>query len=288
MPKSNADLRSPMPFRSCYATCLGVELHYTDWGPQDAPVILMAHGLARTGRDFDDIAYLLSPEYRVICPDMLGRGLSEWATNPHDYQLTHYVALITELLDQLQINHCRWLGTSMGGATGIVAAAHQLKHRISHLVINDIGPELAPAAIERILAYVGKPPHFKRVTELEQWLQQVYEPYGWQSPEQWRRMADSSARRLDNGAITAHYDPLIVQQFVQHPKDYERYDEFASLSIPIAVLRGEKSDLLTLPMVEKMQGLQPQAIVQQFANCGHAPALNVKEQIQFIQNNFKH
>lgn len=287
MTKSNADWCYPLPYKSSFATCLGTELHYTDWGSQDAPVILMAHGLARTGRDFDDIAYILSQDYRVICPDMLGRGLSEWAHDPTQYQLSHYVDLIAALLAHLQITQCRWLGTSMGGATGIVAAAHQLNSQISHLIINDIGPELAPVAIERILAYVGTPPSFKRVSELEQWLRQVYEPYGWQSDAQWRRMAETSVRRLDNGLITAHYDPHIVQQFIHHPHDYNRYDDFASLTIPIAVLRGENSDLLSPAMVEKMQDLQPHAVIQDFALCGHAPALNTQEQIQFIQNNFK-
>lgn len=281
--KSNKDLR----YHSSYLSCLGTELHYTDWGPQEAPVILMAHGLARTGRDFDDIAYLLSQNYRIICPDMLGRGLSEWAQKPSDYCLDHYANLITALLDQLHISHCSWLGTSMGGATGIVAAARPLKNRIQHLVINDIAPELATPAIERILAYVGNPPSFKRMTEFELWLRQVYQPYGWQSDAQWTRMSESSARRLSNGDITAHYDPHIVHQFIHHPNDYNRYEEFASLTIPITVLRGEDSDLFTPAMVVKMQALQPQMWIQEFANCGHAPALNTQEQIQFIQKSLK-
>lgn len=287
MPKSTLGVTNNSAFSSAYAQCHNVELHYTEWGAADAPVVLMAHGLARTGRDFDELAAALSQDYRVICPDMLGRGLSEWANDSSAYCLDNYAALLSNLLDQLNISSVRWVGTSMGGATGIVAAAGPLKHRISHLVINDIGPELAKPAIKRILDYVGEPPAFQRVSELEQWLRSVYAPYGWLSASQWQRMAETSVRRLPNGKITAHYDPNIIKQFVHYPDDYQRWDEFASLTIPLAILRGEHSDLLTIDMLQKMQTLQPEAVMAEFAECGHAPALNVKEQINFVMHHLK-
>ena len=281
------DLSPTALFSSAYIKCHGVELHYTDWGNKDAPVVLMAHGLARTGRDFDELAYALSQDYRVICPDMLGRGLSEWATDTKQYCLNNYALLLAELLKQLEIHSVRWVGTSMGGATGIVAAAGILKERISHLVINDIGPELPAPAITRILNYVGHPPSFKRVTDLEQWLRQVYLPYGWLSDAQWQRMAETSVRRLPSGEVTAHYDPNIVQQFNHFPKDYERWQEFETLALPISILRGKNSDLLTVDTVRKMQKLQPKATIAEFSDCGHAPALNVPEHINFIIKNLK-
>jgi hypothetical protein len=126
----------------------------------------------------------------------------------------------------------------MGGATGMHAAATILRGRISHLAVNDIGPELPQAAIRRILDYVGAPPAFDTVTELEAWLRAAYKPYGWQSDEQWRRMAETSMRRLPDGRVTAHYDPTIVGQFSHHPDDYDRWEGYDSLRLPVLLLRG--------------------------------------------------
>ena len=125
----------------------------------------------------------------------------------------------------------------MGGATGMHAAATTLRDRISHLVVNDIGPELPQAAIQRILDYVGTPPAFDTVTELEGWLRVAYKPYGWQSDEQWRRMAETSMRRLPDGRVTAHYDPAIVGQFSHHPDDYARWSGYDSLHAGPAAAR---------------------------------------------------
>lgn len=279
------DLSPRLPYSSNYQICNGVEIHYKDWGCKSAPVVLMAHGLGRTGNDFDELAYALSRNYRVICPDMLGRGLSQWATDSKQYSLDNYVKILGGLLDRLQIESCSWVGTSMGGATGMLAAAGILKDRISHLVINDIGPELPQTAIERILNYVGNPPVFDYVHELELWLRNSYAPYGWLSDKQWQRMATTSARRLDSGKVTAHYDPNIAQQFVHYPDDYNRWHEFTSLEIPVALMRGKQSDLLTPEITEKMQATLSHLVVQEFDDCGHAPALNVVEQIDFVLQN---
>ena len=123
-----------------------------------------------------------------------------------EYRLDFYARLAGALADGLGLARLRWVGTSMGGATGMHAAATTLRDRISHLVVNDIGPTLPQPAIDRILAYAGQPPAFDTVTELETWLRAAYKPYGWQSDEQWRRMAETSVRRLPDGRVTAHYD----------------------------------------------------------------------------------
>ena len=177
----------------------------------------------------------------------------------------------------------RWVGTSMGGAIGTVAAATTLKGRISHLVLNDIGPELAAVAIERIKSYAGSPPAFDTVTELETYLRTIYKPYGWQSDAQWRRMTETSVRRLPNGQVTTHYDPAMVRQFFVHPHDYELWETYDTLELPTLVLRGEHSDLLTAATAEQMTRRGPRAQLVEIAECGHAPCLNVPHQIELVR-----
>ncbi len=269
---------------SRYLRCEGRELHYTEWGAPDAPPVIMWHGLARTGRDFDDLAQALADDYRIICPDAIGRGLSQWSADPvAEYRLDFYAALARALVDGLALARVRWVGTSMGGATGMHAAATSLRDRISHLVVNDIGPELPQAAIDRIVAYVGAPPAFDTVTELEAWLRVAYKPYGWQSDEQWRRMAETSVRRLPDGRVTLHYDPAIVGQFSHHPGDYDRWSGYDSLRMPLLLLRGAESDLLLPEVADAMTRRGPRAQRIDFPDCGHAPALNVAPQIDAIR-----
>ena len=148
------------------------------------------------------------------------------------------------LVDQLGFARVHWIGTSMGGAIGIVAAAGALRGRIRSLLLNDIGPQLADAAIERIRSYAGSPPAFATVSELEAYFRTVYKPYGAMSDAQWRRLAETSTRRLPDGRVTPHYDPKMVMQFTHHPDDYRLWDEWDSLDLPVLVLRGEHSDLL--------------------------------------------
>ena len=174
---------------SHYLACEGREIHYTAWGDPSSPAVIAWHGLARTGRDMDDIAAHLAARFRVICPDTIGRGLSEWSPEPEkEYWLDFYARTAVSLVDQLGVREMAWLGTSMGGALGIRLAAGPLKGRIRRLILNDIGPKLGDAAVERIRAYAGKPAQFARVSELEQYFRTVYKPYGWLSEEQWRQI----------------------------------------------------------------------------------------------------
>jgi pimeloyl-ACP methyl ester carboxylesterase len=269
---------------SHYVLCEGREIHYVEWGSKDAPPLVMSHGLARTGRDFDDIAAALADTYRIICPDMIGRGLSQWSAHPdEEYRLAFYARIAQALVDQLGFDTVRWIGTSMGGAIGTVAGASTLKGRISHLVLNDNGPALAAAAIERIKTYAGNPPQFDTVTGFEGFLRTVYKPYGWQSDAQWRRMTETSVRRLPNGKVTPHYDPAMVRQFIVHPHDYDLWDEYDALDMPTLVLRGADSDLLLQETAEEMTRRGPRAQLALIPGCGHAPALNVPEQIELVR-----
>ncbi|TSE29077.1 Tropinesterase [Tepidimonas thermarum] len=270
--------------RSRYLRCEGREIHFMDWGPEGAPVVVAWHGLARTGRDMDDLAAWLSPRYRVLCPDTIGRGLSQWSPLPQtEYCLAFYARLATSLLDQLGVDRVHWVGTSMGGALGMLCAAGPLRGRIRRLVLNDIGPALAPAAVQRIRAYAGNPPAFDTVSELEAYFRTVYHPYGYLSDVQWRRLTESSVRRLPDGRVTPHYDPAMVQQFIHHPHDYDLWPVYDSLDIPVLCLRGADSDLLLPETAEAMRDRGPRAVVVTVAGCGHAPALNVPEQLSLVQ-----
>ena len=269
---------------SNYLVCQGREIHYTEWGAQHAGVLVAWHGLARTGRDMDDIAAHLAQRWRVICPDTPGRGLSQWSPAPDDeYQLSVYAAQATALLDQLGIAQCLWLGTSMGGAIGLHAAAGALRGRITRLVMNDIGPELAAPALARIRSYAGSPPAFATVGELETYFRTIYQPYGWLSDEQWRRLTETSLRRLPDGRVTPHYDPAMVRQFIAHPADYDQWPAWDALAIPVLVLRGAHSDLLLPEVAEAMRNRGPRAVVVTLPDCGHAPALNTPAQFSLVE-----
>ena len=273
-----------MSFTSNYLRCEGREIHYTEWGAGHAQTVVAWHGLARTGRDMDEVAAHLSTRYRVICPDTIGRGLSEWSPDPAaEYCLDFYVRLAQSLLNQLGIDRVQWLGTSMGGAIGLVAAATSLRGRITRLILNDNGPQLAAAAIARIRSYAGSPAAFATVSELEAYFRTVYKPYGFLTDAQWRRLTETSTRRLPDGRVTPHYDPAMVQQFISHPNDYDRWAEWDGLDIPVLCLRGETSDLLLAETADAMRQRGPRAIVVTIPGCGHAPALNVPDQLALVE-----
>jgi pimeloyl-ACP methyl ester carboxylesterase len=269
---------------SNYLVCEGREIHYTEWGAGNREVVIAWHGLARTGRDMDDIAAHLAARYRVVCPDTIGRGLSQWSPEPEkEYCLDFYARTAVSLLEQLGVREMHWLGTSMGGALGIQLAAGALKGRIRRLVLNDIGPKLADAAVERIRTYAGNPAQFDRMGELEQYFRTIYRPFGWLSDAQWRRLTESSTRRTTEGKVTPHYDPKMVLQFIHHPRDYDQWEAWDSIDVPTLCLRGESSDLLLPEIAEEMQKRGPRATVVTIPGCGHAPALNVPEQFAIVE-----
>ncbi len=279
---------------SRYLTCAGREIHYTQWGDQQAPTVVAWHGLARTGRDMDELAAHLSQRYRVICPDTIGRGLSQWSPAPQEeYCLRFYARIARELFDQLGVSAAapaHWVGTSMGGAIGTVCASGlfepSMSKRIRSLVLNDTAPQVAQAAVARIRAYAGNPPAFSSMAELEAFFRQAYQPFGWLSDAQWRRLTETSARRLPDGRVTPHYDPAMVLQFEHHPDDYAVWPHYDALQIPVLCLRGEFSDLVLPEIVEQMRQRGPGALgkleVAMIAGCGHAPALNVPDQLELV------
>lgn len=273
---------------SHYINCEGYEIHVTEWGVDNPQSILMWHGLARTGRDFDTLAEALSSEYRILCPDTLGRGLSQWAGKPdEEYCFEFYEKIAQKVCEVFGFYMFDFIGTSMGGALGMRLASGPLKSSINHLVINDIAPELAAPAVERILSYAGSPPAFNTLIELEDYLRTIYEPYGYITDEQWRAMTETSHRRLDNGQITVHYDPKMIQQFISHPNDYTQWESYEKITAPTLLLRGQNSDLLLPQWAERMMQTGPKAHLVEIPNCGHAPALNNSQQIQLIKDFLK-
>ena len=282
---------------SRYITCAGYEIHTMEWGAPDAPAVVAWHGLARTGRDMDALAAHLAPRYRVICPDALGRGLSQWSRAPQDeYCMAFYARVAADLFDQLRIDRAHWIGTSMGGAIGTVCASGlfepRLKDRITSLLLNDNAPQLSETALERIKAYAGNPPAFDTVQQLEAFFRQVYKPFGWLSDAQWRHLTETSTRRLPDGRVTPHYDPAMVQQFTHHANEYLLWEHYDALDLPVLCLRGVDSDLVlpeaTTEMLRRGPGARGMARVVEVPGCGHAPALNVPEQFAWVDHFLVH
>ena len=277
---------------SRYVQCAGYELHFMEWGAADAPVVIAWHGLVLSGRDMDALAqFLVGQGFRVICPDTIGRGFSQWSRAPKDeYCLRFYARLARELFDAMGIERAHWVGTSMGGAIGTVCASGlwepSMQGRIATLVLNDNAPQLAEAALARIKAYAGQPPVFNSMAELEQFFRTAYTPFGWLSDLEWRKLTETSTRRLSDGRVTPHYDPAIIQQFTEHENDYLIWPHYDALDLPVLLLCGVNSDLVLKDVAEQMQTRGPgsKGLFEwiEVPDCGHAPALNVDAHWQAI------
>jgi len=265
--------------RSHYITLCGREVHYVEWGTPGKPPLILWHGVARTGRDFDDLAIALADTRHIIVPDTIGRGLSQWTPDETEYATPFYARQATELVDKLGFTTVDWVGTSMGAIIGIRAASSTLQGRIRRLVLNDMGPVVAQAALDRIRSYAGAPPRFERVSDLETYFRQIYKPYGFLTDAQWRRMTETSVRRLPDGGVTTHFDPRIKRHFDTIEEQWDNWDR---LTCDMLCLRGESSDLLLPEDAEKMAVRNPRCRVVTIAGCGHAPALNVPDQIQLV------
>lgn len=275
-----------MTRQDSFITLDGTELHYSEWGQPDAPPVICVHGLSRVGRDFDPLAAALEDEYRVLCPDLPGRGLSEWADHPGEaYTGSAMTALLEAFCNDLARAPVRWIGTSLGGSLGISLAAGALADQVSHLVVNDVGPDPAGAdtegGVERIIDYLSNPPRFERFTGLQAYYRDVYEPFSAMTAAEWRRFTRTSARRTDAGELTPNYDPRVVEPLLAGGQP-TLWDAWDAIDADLLILRGRDSDILSQATFEEMQSRQPAAETLEI-DCGHAPALNVPEQIDPIR-----
>ena len=271
--------------QSRYATALGRDVHYMEWGSATAPVLVMWHGFARTGRDFEYSAEALSDRWRIICPDTIGCGLSEWSPEPDkEYSVHHYAQLAASLLDALGIDRCKWVGTSMGGHVGMIAASGPLKGRITRMVLNDVGPDTPGSEMKRIAVYMSRPPVFNKVKEAEHFMRTQYTAMGFMTDEQWLWRAETSVRRLPDGRWTLHYDPRITAELVNRPPDFNLWMEYEGVTCPVLVLRGANSKVLTEETALQMTQRGPKAKVEILADCGHPPALNTPERVTLIHD----
>lgn len=273
-------------FRNCsFVVRDGLKLHYRDY-PGDAgkPAILCLHGLTRNSRDFADLAERYSPRFRVIALDFRGRGQSDYDPIPSRYLPITYAGDVIELLDQLQLPKAIFVGTSLGGLVTMIIGA-TAPQRIAASVLNDVGPDVAPGGIDRILTYVGKDVRFKSWDEAAD---RIASNYGASferfTHEDWVKMAKRNCRE-EEGEIRFDYDMAIAEPFktAGPTPQVDLWPLFQALgSKPLLVIRGEKSDLLTAEATEKMKQVVPGVKIATVAGVGHAPELSEPEAVAAI------
>ncbi len=267
-------------------SCLGPHgfhrVRYTEWGAPDNPdVVICVHGLTRNGRDFDSLAQALARDFRVLCPDVVGRGQSEWLTHAHDYGYALYLSDMAALIARSGAARIRWVGTSMGGLIGMMLAA-QPNTPIERLVVNDVGPLVPKAALERLAGYVGRTGPFEDAHALEAHLRKVFAPFGPLSDAQWTHLAEHSTRRNDDGTLSLAYDAAIANAFSGELQDVTLWPVWDAVRCPTLVLRGADSDLLRADTAQEMTRRGPHATLTTFTGIGHAPALMDPEQIDVV------
>ncbi len=270
-----------------YPVINGREIHVRAWNPEGGETVICWHGLARNGIDFIALGEDLAAKgYRVLVPDTLGRGLSEWAQDPiKEYNYANYADLAVKLMDFYSCDRVHWVGTSMGGIIGMLLASNPThESRISSLVLNDVGPEVPIDALKRIISYVKTPITFKRYSEIYQYLQTLYHPFGSHTAEQWQTMIGASVRRLDNGVYTTHYDPRILDAYSENSPSMNLWRQFGKLKQPLMLMHGLHSDVLTKPIVKHMREVQPTMSVNYYLGCGHAPNLFFKSYRHDVTN----
>jgi pimeloyl-ACP methyl ester carboxylesterase len=259
------------------------EIAYTEWGPETGGrVAICVHGLTRNARDFDWIAAALAARgWRVLCPDMPGRGRSAWLRDPNDYGYAVYLAASAAVIARSGAEQVAWIGTSMGGIIGMMLAM-QPKTPLRSLVLNDVGSLIPKASIARIASYVGDAPAFADLAAVEAYLRRVHAPFGALSDAQWRHMAEHGARPADEGKLRLHYDPAIAVPFKQQePQDVDLRPVWNNVKIPTLILRGATSDLLLAETAAEMSA-GGRATLVEVPGCGHAPSLMEPGQIATV------
>lgn len=288
---------TPIEPRLHQVQCLGARgLHrmaYWEWGdPANPRVLVCVHGLSRQGRDFDTLARAMQGDYRVVCPDVVGRGRSDRLADPMGYQVPAYVADMVTLVARLGVERVDWVGTSMGGLIGMGLAALP-NSPITRLVLNDVGPTIQAEAIARIGSYLGLPMQWPTVEAAADYLWSISQSFGPHTPEQWlaltRPMLVEVAAADGQVAWAPHYDPAIALPFraitpaIAAAGEAMLWQSYDALRIPTLLLRGAESDLLTPATAQAMTERGPRAELREFAGVGHAPTLVQPDQVAVVR-----
>ncbi len=260
---------------------------YREWGPERAErTLLCLHGLTRNGGDFVRVAEAMAMEgWRVVAPDTVGRGDSQWAANAKVYGYPQYLADMNALIARLEVERLAWLGTSMGGLVGMMLAA-QPGSPIERLIVNDIGPFIPKASLERIAGYAGQAISFSTMQEAEAYARETFASFGSALTDgDWSLMTEITFAQGDDGRYRLRYDPAIADVFKTQPiKDVELWSVWDAITQPTLALRGAASDLLLPETAEEMKGRGPKASVATFKGCGHAPSLLEHHQVAAIRD----
>jgi pimeloyl-ACP methyl ester carboxylesterase len=261
------------------------KLAYSRWTPlqPDGIPIVCIHGLSRNGRDFDALAERLGRHRLVLAPDMPGRGLSDFLPVKADYGYPLYIAAAAALISSLEAPAIDYVGTSMGGIIGMMLAA-QPNSPIRRLVLNDVGPLIPKAALERIGSYVGQGEEFDDLAAVEAYFRRVAAPFGNLTDAQWRHMAVHGSLRLENGRLGLAYDRAIGLPFQAEQQDVDLWAFYDQVKCPTLLIRGARSDLLLPEIAAEMTRRGPKALLFEVPEAGHAPALMAADQIDTIEN----
>lgn len=260
---------------------------YTDWGNGKNPhVVICVHGLTRNGRDFDFLAKVLSRDCRVICPDIAGRGKSEWLTHKEDYIYPTYAASMATLLALVHAQGAQridWVGTSMGGLIGMLLASLAASP-IQRFVINDIGPFIPIQGLQRIGNYVGKDPRFKTLKEITTYIRQISASFGPLTSAQWRHLVIHNTRQHADGSYGLAYDPGIAFAYNERAtKDVNLWPDWEKVNCPTLVIRGAQSDLLSAATAEEMVRRRLNTQLVEIPGVGHAPMFMTLDQIDIVR-----
>lgn len=273
---------------SCLSPSGFHDMRYTEWGARDNPrIVICVHGLSRNGRDFDTLAAALEADFRVVCPDIVGRGRSAWLANKMGYANAQYAADIATLIGRLTADGPRdilWVGTSMGGIIGMMLASAS-GSPIRRLVLNDVGGVVPKAALSRIVTYLGKDPRFPTFKELELCVRTISAPFGPLTDAQWEHLTRYNSKQHPDGQWGFNYDPGIAAPFQGIAiGDVPLWQYYDPITCPTLLLRGADSDLLTRDVADAMTRRGPCAQLVEFPGIGHAPMLMSADQIGVVRN----
>ena len=265
---------------------------YREWGdPHNPKVLVCVHGLTRVSNDFDALARSLCDTYRVVCPDVVGRGRSDWLKNPNFYTVPQYVADMVTLLARLNAETVDWFGTSMGGLIGMGLASLP-DSPVRKLLLNDVGAVLNTTALTRIGEYVGRPVRFATFDEAMQYVIAISITFGQHSDEEWRKFAEDVLRQDKEGQWILHYDPDLSVPFKATTPESAQRDAavlqatYDALRCETLLVRGAESDLLSRDVAHDMTQRGPKAKLVELLGVGHAPTFVHDDQIAIAREFF--